>query len=372
MAQSVSRPANRYLYEEIRDQIRGRIEQGRYAEGDRLPSTRDFVEEFSTTPVTINKALGDLVETGHIHRVPKSGSFVNSRSDWETGRRQRTGIVGIVAFDTNVSIYWTKVVEAMQDALEERGYHAIIGYSDHSYEKALSYVDDLVEKGIDGLIFVPIDDQSREDYQSRNEAVCERIEEYGIPFVLFDRRLSNMRFSSVTADVYRAARELTEALAQAGSRRPACLTLDYAEALWKREEAFRDHAPRLGMELAPDAIRRFRGSRIRPEDAEQLAQLLTRGGDFDGLFIANSGLYNGFLRAEALLGHRFDVPIVTFRDIETSEPTRPVARALQPVHRFGYAAGELLARMIDSEVPGIDHGSALHVVLPIDIEYPTH
>lgn len=225
MAQSVSRPTSRYLYEEIRDEIRARIEQGRYTEGERLPSTRDFVDEFSTTPVTINKALADLVETGHIHRVPKSGSFVNSRSDWATGRRQRTGIVGIVAFDTNVSIYWTKVVEAMQDALEERGYHAIIGYSDHSYEKALSYVDDLVEKGIDGLIFVPIDDQSREDYQTHNEAVCERIEEYGIPFVLFDRRLSNMRFSSVTADVYRAARELTEALSQAGSRRPACLTL---------------------------------------------------------------------------------------------------------------------------------------------------
>jgi DNA-binding LacI/PurR family transcriptional regulator len=368
MASHVASDTGKFLYEEIRDTIRRRIERGQYTEGKRLPSTRDFVEEFSTTPVTITRALSDLVESGHIHRKAKSGSFVNARDDWDRSVRKRTGLVGIIAFDTNVSLYWTKVVEAMQDALEARGFHAVIGYSDHNYDKAAAYVDDLVEKGIDGLIYVPIDDTSREAYQANNEAVCARIEKLGIPFVLFDRRLKNQRFSSVTADVYRVSRELTYRLAAAGSQKPLCLTLDYAQALWDREQAFLDHGPLVGMDVSAKSLVRYRGSRLKPEEAVKLADLLDAAPEFDGLFVANSSLYSALLRMEEALGRRYDVPIVTFRDIDTLQPERPVARALQPVYDFGFAAGDLLARMLDEDVPGTSVKSAIHLVLPIPIE----
>ncbi len=367
MAKSSYPETGRYLYEEIRDQIRARIERSRYQVGERLPGTRAFVEEFSTTPVTINRALSDLVDSGYIRRVAKSGSFVNPREEWSVGVRKKTGLVGIIAFDTNVSIYWTKVVEAMQDALEARGFHAVIGYSDHRFDKAASYVDDLAEKGIDGLIYVPIDEVSREAYQRRNEEVCRRIEAHGIPFLLFDRRLTNQGFSSVTADFYKAARELTNRLAHAGSKRPLFLTLDYAQALWEREQAFLDNGPRYGMECDASRLVRFRGTRLRQEDTDQLASLLDSAPNFDGLFIANSSLYAAFLRVEERRGGRWDVPIVTFRDIETPYPDRPVARALQPVYDFGFAAGDLLARTLEHDVPGAGFGAAIHVVLPIEV-----
>ncbi len=364
----MSSEATRYLYEEIRDEVRRRIESDVYKVGERLPSTRAFVDEFQSAPLTITRALSDLVSSGHIQRKAKSGSFVNPRSDWHRAGRVRTGLVGIIAFDTNVSLYWTKVVEAMQDALEASNLHAVIGYSDHDYEKALAYVDDLVEKGIDGLIYVPIDDADREGYQKRNEAVCARIEASGVPFVLFDRRLKNHRFSSVTADVYRAARQLTYLLAKAGSRRPVCLTLDYAQAVWEREQAFLEHGLIAGMHVDESRVLRYRGSRIRLEDAGKLYDLLSSVDDFDGLFIVNSGLYAAFLRMEEILGKKFDVPIVTFRDIETPQPERPVARALQQVYEFGFAAGDLLARMLEHQVPGGDVNAAVHVVLPIPLE----
>jgi DNA-binding LacI/PurR family transcriptional regulator len=368
MAPQVESNTGKFLYEKIRDAIRDRIEGGTYTEGARLPSTRDFVDEFNTTPVTVNRALSELVDSRHIYRKAKSGSYVNSRNDWGEVERQRTGLVGIIAFDTNVSIYWTKVVEAMQDALEARGYHAVIGYSDHDYEKAVAYADDLVDKGIDGLIYVPIDDVSRESYQVNNEAVCRRIEELGIPFVLFDRRLKNQRFSSVTADVYRVSRDLTLALAAARCKRPLCLTLDYAQAMWEREQAFLDHGPSAGMEVSEASLVRYRGRRLRPDEAVRLADILDAAGEFDGLFITNSGLYNAFLRMERETGRRYDVPIVTFRDIENEDPDRPIARGLQPVYDFGFAAGDLLARILDDDVPGSAGDSAIHLVLPIPLD----
>lgn len=358
----------KFLYEEIRDTIRQRIESSRYATDERMPSTRSFVEEFSTTPVTINRALADLVESGHIRRIAKSGSFVNDRSEWSVSLHKKTGLVGIIAFDNNVSLYWTKVVEAMQDALEARGYHAVIGYSDHSYDKAHAYVDALVDKGIDGLIYVPIDDESREAYQHNNQAVCERIEAADIPCVLFDRRLKNQRFSSVTADFYRAGATLARRLIAAGSKNPLCITLDYAQALWERENAFLNTCAEAGLPHDRSRLLRFKGNRLQPEDTQRIAEHLAGAPKFDGLFVPNSTLYSALLRVEELTGTRYDVPIVTFRDIETAASDRPVARALQPVYDFGYGAGDLLARMLDADVPGTSGGAAVHLVLPVPIE----
>ena len=359
----------RYLYEEIRDEILGRIERGEYAVGDRVPGTRALVDEFSTTPVTINRALSDLVDSGHIRRVAKSGSFVNSRDEWNGGARQRTGLVGIIAFDMKISVYWTQVVEAMQQALETRSMHAVIGYSEHSFEKAHNYVDDLVDKGIDGLIYVPIDASTREIYERENRAVCEHIERRGIPFVLFDRRLAEHRFPSVTADVYAAGEQLMQHLHAAGSRKPICLTVEHSQAIYERERAFLEAGRRLGMDVGALRVIRFPGPRVYPHEVQELNRMIVEAPEFDGLFIANSNLYGNFLKVESGFNRRWDVPIVTFRDLETDEPERPVGRALQPVREFGFTAGQLLARLIERDVAGVESGAYQHVVLPIPVDH---
>lgn len=358
----------KYLYEEIRDEILRRIEGGTYGIGDRLPSTRTLVEEFATTPVTVNRALSDLVDSGHVTRVAKSGSFVNAKDDWNGNRRRRTGLVGIVAFDMNVSVYWTQTVEAMQEALEARSMHAVIGYSGHSFEKAHAYIDDLVDKGIDGMIYVPIDAPDGETYRRENLAVCRHIEDRGIPFVLFDRRLPENRFPSVTADVHAAGLELMQHLSAAGSSHPVCVTVEYSQAIYERESAFVNALQDSGIETAQSRIVRFPGPRVYPSDLGKLRELIETAPNFDGLLLANSNIYSAFLKIEAELGRRWDVPIVTFRDLETDQPERPVARALQPVRRFGSVAGDLLGRLIEGDLPGAEDGAYPHIVLPVPIE----
>jgi DNA-binding LacI/PurR family transcriptional regulator len=369
MASSSTDRTARYLYEEIRDEILGRIESGAYHIGDRLPSTRTLVDEFSTTPVTINRALSDLVASGHIRRVAKSGSFVNARELWNGGKRERTGLVGIIAFDMQISVYWTQVVEAMQNALEARSLHAVIGYSEHSFEKAHNYVDDLVDKGIDGLIYVPIDAPDGETYERENCLVCEHIEQRGIPFVLFDRRLEQNRFPSVTADVYAAGADLMHHLADAGVKHPICLTVEHSQAIYERERAFLEIGPILGMGTAPGRVIRFPGPRVYESQTREFQKLIDAAPDFDGLFVANSNLYTNLLKIEEAGSRRFDVPIVTYRDLETESPDRPIARALQPVRDFGTVAGQLLGRLIESDCAGSELGAFQHVVLPVPVEY---
>ncbi|MCW8181972.1 histidine utilization repressor [Verminephrobacter eiseniae] len=64
------------LYEQVKDFIARRIQQGLWRTGDRLPSENELVSQFGISRMTVNRALRELVQQGRIVRVAGVGSFV--------------------------------------------------------------------------------------------------------------------------------------------------------------------------------------------------------------------------------------------------------------------------------------------------------
>ena len=64
------------LYQQIKDFIAGRIQDGTWKAGDRLPSESELVQQFGMSRMTVNRALRELVEQGRIRRIAGVGSFV--------------------------------------------------------------------------------------------------------------------------------------------------------------------------------------------------------------------------------------------------------------------------------------------------------
>jgi GntR family histidine utilization transcriptional repressor len=64
------------LYQQVKDFIAGRIQDGTWKAGDRLPSENELVVQFGMSRMTVNRALRELVEQGRIRRVAGVGSFV--------------------------------------------------------------------------------------------------------------------------------------------------------------------------------------------------------------------------------------------------------------------------------------------------------
>lgn len=64
------------LYQQVKDHIVRRIQDGSWRAGDRLPSENELVLQFGMSRMTVNRALRDLVEQGRIVRVAGVGSFV--------------------------------------------------------------------------------------------------------------------------------------------------------------------------------------------------------------------------------------------------------------------------------------------------------
>lgn len=63
-------------YRELANLIAGRITDGEWQPGDRLPSTEDFRKEYGVSEATAYRALSLLVDRGVIYGEAGRGRFV--------------------------------------------------------------------------------------------------------------------------------------------------------------------------------------------------------------------------------------------------------------------------------------------------------
>lgn len=64
------------LYTQIKDTLRSRIQSGELKPGDRVPSENELVRDLGISRMTVNRALRELTQEGHLVRIAGVGSFV--------------------------------------------------------------------------------------------------------------------------------------------------------------------------------------------------------------------------------------------------------------------------------------------------------
>nr|MBF0685240.1 histidine utilization repressor [Pseudomonas sp.] len=64
------------LYQQVKDFIVRKIQDGSWPVGHRLPSEHELVAQFGISRMTVNRALRELAEQGRVRRIAGVGSFV--------------------------------------------------------------------------------------------------------------------------------------------------------------------------------------------------------------------------------------------------------------------------------------------------------
>jgi DNA-binding LacI/PurR family transcriptional regulator len=347
-----------YLYENIADGLRERIKSGEYGDNARLPTIRVLTEEFDTTGVTVSKALDTLEEEGYIERRPKVGMFVRPRKYWGTHTRymRSTGLAGVIAFDTSASVFWSRAVDAMEDALRSRDLHLVIGHSDHKTDRALHYVESLLGKGVEGFVYVPMEADSPAEYVETNRPVLEMLESASAPVVLFDRTVPGWNLPSVTYDNYDAGRRAASYLVGKGCSHPMCISVQYCEAVGDRERGFLDYLSEVGIEESHEHLARFGQPLTRASVPESRSMLERFIGDtldsrisVDGLYGVNSNVVNAITSVVTDAERALHVPIAGIRELELEMPERVGLIIDQAIYEFGYAAARLLSDILRDE-----------------------
>lgn len=201
MAKSNSIP----MYQVIFNDLFEKIHNGTYKEGDKIPTEKELMEQYSTSRITAARAVQELEKKHFVKRVKATGSFVTPSSTWmensENPARlfQPTIAVIIPSPAANISIEM-EVLQGISMACRNHGYSMSIYNNDsdsdenkspYDFEKEL--ISELIDLGVVGAIIFPsTTNESPEVYNLMIRKV--------FPFVLLDRQVFGVEASSVSSE----------------------------------------------------------------------------------------------------------------------------------------------------------------------------
>lgn len=201
------------LYYQIYHSLLERIQAGEFEVGDALPSERRLAEEYGVSRITVIKALDELQQEGRIERQHGRGTFVTEpKGNGDDDTLSIAFLPGVFHHPYLFSV----LMGIARTATEQHVHLQVMGAYENSQQET-RYVNEAIERGIDGLIIYP-----RAGYE--NLALYRRLQREGFPFVMIDRYYPQVSTDRVVFGDEEAAYELTRRLLARGHRRIAVLT----------------------------------------------------------------------------------------------------------------------------------------------------
>ncbi|MDZ7632046.1 MAG: GntR family transcriptional regulator [Gemmatimonadaceae bacterium] len=354
MAASSARPAPS-KHEEVFATLLREIQDGRWKEGERLPSEADLTERFGHSRITIGRALRDLQAAGIISRRAGSGSFV-SRSRVGSARS-----FGLLIADLGETDIYESICRGMM-ASPLASEHALVwgsapvdtapGDAERRGERAWQLCKQYIERHVDGVFFAPVGMSPAPG--DVNHRIVRALDNAGIPVVLLDRPVTPYpdpgRHDLVGIDNRRAGYVMTEHLLQRGARRILFVRQpESAPTVDARESGYR-RAMKTVHEPLPAV-------RLDPADPAAVQAMLAANTP-DGIVCANDRVAARLMHTMLRLGVRVpdDVRMVGIDDVDyaTLLPV-PLTTYRQPTLAIGEVAlSMMLTRVASRELPAHD------------------
>lgn len=266
----------------------------------------------------------------------------------ETARNlktRHTGYVGLL-MPALTNGFIMEIIQQIQLELRADGYGtalycAVPGDDDIRRRTELEAVDFLLQKGVDGIINLP---------QNEDGVHLQRPLELGIPVTLIDKQIPELadRVSSVIIDNVGAARTAADELLNAGHRN--IVGFFHGETNYtgrRRAEGFVDALHERGCPVDSDRIVFLGGARERA--SQELIREKLRQCRPTAVFAATSGLTSRVMEALEAEGFRVpdDVSVVGFDGVGTENGHGvKLYSMLQPTAQIGSAAARIMSEQL--------------------------
>ena len=255
-------------------------------------------------------------------------------------KRGRSSSIGLLVEDF-ANPFFIDIARAIEASADEVGLSVLLGDSNRSTDRELSYLDVFEQQRVEGLIIAPV-----------SPDLLERIARHGTPAVLLDRQAGSRAFSSVALDDHAGGRLAIDHLASLGRRRAAFvggpLTIPQ---VGDRLAGARAAARARGIELIHVAT-----AALTFDEGERVGHELVASGTLpDAVFAANDLVALGVVKA-LHMERGIDVPaqvaVIGYDDISLARHSLlPLASIQQPSAEIGRTAlALLLDEMRDPDV----------------------
>jgi LacI family transcriptional regulator len=259
-------------------------------------------------------------------------------------KSKRTSTIGLIVPD-NANPFFAEIAKGVEDAGFEAGFSVILCNSNAMIERELAYIDLLLSKRVDGVIYAPT---------SLSIQPIKRLVDQGIPVMVFYRETCGLNVDSVRINNLESSQRATQYLLDLGHRDIACIRpLSMETPSGQRVDGYQRAMAGAGLALSQDLMpqgnNRISGGEIAAR------RLLESGKHFSAIFSANDAMAIGAMRVLRDAGLRIpnDVSVVGFDDITLarySEP--PLTTISQPKQEAGTLAVQRIIERIDKQHTG--------------------
>ena len=275
-------------------------------------------------------------------------------------RSLRQGVshtIGLITPD-NSNPAFAEFSRTVETAGFEAGYSVILCNSDGQLEKELTYVNVLLAKQVDGIIFIAASSQSEH---------IALITERNVPVVVADRQIADADLDEVLVDNYEGGRLATEHLLSLGHQRVGCITgpSDTTPSA-DRVRGYRDSLAAAGLE--PDENLIVKGNFRYDGGAEGAHRLLQLKRPPTAIFACNDAMAMAAMASIRELGLSVpsDVSVVGFDDILMASYTSPpLTTVANPFSEMARVSTKLLIEKMSSSAPRARRRIVLGVKLAI-------
>ena len=256
-------------------------------------------------------------------------------------RSGQTKTVGLVVPD-NSNPFFAEVARAIEDEGNSNGYSVILCNSDDSAEKENDYINVLISKQIDGVIFISAGG-SRE--------ILRKLQISKTPFVVIDRGVPGIHADTVMLENQKGGYLATKHLLDLGHTDIACITgpSQYSPSA-QRVDGYCKALTESRISPNQDLI--IQGDFRMKSGGEAISQLLDLEKPPTAVFVCNDLMAIGAIQVAHSKGLKIpeDMSIVGFDDISLAQAIYPSLTTIaQPIMQIAEKVMSLLIRRIGDQ-----------------------
>jgi LacI family transcriptional regulator len=311
-----------------------------------VTTMKDIARDLGISAVTVSKVLRGHPDIGQAtrERVLQRVKELRYRPNLMarglvTGR---TSLVALVVPDL-VHSFFAEIAVSLSEALRKEGYFLLIAWTAEEAELQFSEMQHLLSLGVDAMIVAT----------SGDDIECFRmLEERGLPYLLLDRDVPELKAPFVGGDDTLAGKMATAHLVDVGCKRIAHIVGPPMSPGRRRFEGYKLALKEAGLPLREEYIvtpteggpRSFRHGF---EATQRLLQLKPRP---DGIFCFNDPLAVGAIEAVLAAGLRIpeDVAIIGVSNLPLGQDLRsPLSTIDQDTKALGERSAKILLALLD-------------------------
>lgn len=281
-------------------------------------------------PTTRKKVLNVIEELGYRPNAVARGLA-----------SKKTTTVGAIIPDIS-SIFYAELARGIEDIATMYKYNIILSNSDQNKDKELQLIDTMLEKQVDGLIFMG---------GHISEEHVQQFKTSPVPVVLAATYDEHAAVPSVNIDYEQAAYDATKFLIDGGNKQPAFICgQDDGHINELKYNGYTRALKESGGSVNEDYI--IREDYSYDSGAEAVQKLLVLSERPTAVFVASDEMALGVIHGAQDKGYRVpgDLEVVGFDNTRLATMVRPtLSTVVQPMYDIGAVAMRLLTKFMNKE-----------------------